>query len=111
MISFGGATVQWRWYRFHEEMVNETRNLGLHLSQTYLEGAGELQPSIEQVTACRDSRKSSRLSLLATEGRFILAAALLVLMHAGFMLYHFGQVPIAPFVGDEIIIHDPAISL
>jgi len=35
----------------------------------------------------------------------------LLLLHTFFMLYRYGQLPVAPVIGDEVIINEPAIAL
>src|SRR3984885_10311853 len=43
--------------------------------------------------------------------RYSYIAVVLFLVHAGFMLARYGQLPIAPVQGDEVIINDAAVSL
>jgi hypothetical protein len=35
----------------------------------------------------------------------------LLLLHTFFMLYRYGQLPVAPVIGDEVIINEPAVAL
>jgi 4-amino-4-deoxy-L-arabinose transferase-like glycosyltransferase len=44
-------------------------------------------------------------------GRYLLLSVALILLHAFFMLYRYGQLPIAPAIPDEVIINDAAVSL
>jgi len=44
-------------------------------------------------------------------GRFLRLAALMVLLHAGFVVYRYGQLPISLVLGDEVIINDASVSL
>jgi hypothetical protein len=43
--------------------------------------------------------------------RYICLAVALFLLHAALTLFRYGQLPIAPILGDEVIINDPAVSL
>jgi len=38
-------------------------------------------------------------------------SAVLFLLHTFLMLYRYGQIPIAPVIGDEVIINEPAVAL
>lgn len=42
---------------------------------------------------------------------FIWFSSFLFLLHAALMLIHYGRIPVAPMLGDEVIINDAAISL
>jgi 4-amino-4-deoxy-L-arabinose transferase-like glycosyltransferase len=43
--------------------------------------------------------------------RFVVLSLALVVLHVFFMLFHYGQLPIVPVVGDEVIINDASVSL
>jgi 4-amino-4-deoxy-L-arabinose transferase-like glycosyltransferase len=44
-------------------------------------------------------------------GRYLVLSLVLILLHAGLMVFRCGQLPIAPAVPDEVIINDASISL
>ena len=49
--------------------------------------------------------------LVSPSRRYIWLAVALFVLHAALMLFRYGQLPVAPVLGDEVIINDPAVSL
>ncbi len=51
------------------------------------------------------------VQLKSAPRRYVSLSALFVLLHSFFVLCRYGQLPIAPVLGDEVIINDASISL
>lgn len=62
-------------------------------------------------TAGNNGSGGSLPARLSSSRNFVAISIFLFLLHAFFMLYRYGQIPVAPVIGDEVIINDPAIAL
>jgi 4-amino-4-deoxy-L-arabinose transferase-like glycosyltransferase len=58
-----------------------------------------------------DGQIQTAQAVASAARRFVGLSLALVVLHVFFMLFHYGQLPIVPVVGDEIIINDASVSL